>query len=182
MNPFPRWFCHRRISAPTRRVTITRGSRMSDTTVRSRGWSQRSRGGARGDAQGGGRRHEEELGEAGSGHGGVEPLRAAAAEEEEAMSTPRPAPARERGVAQGVTAQQNQHTIKETAKQPQEAGFVKGHKTKNQRKQEPQNSYDRLQEGSRTPSENYGGLNSRTALRNISTSSFTAQATRNTER
>jgi hypothetical protein len=37
MNPFPRWFCHRRISAPTRRVTITRGSRMSDTTVGSRG-------------------------------------------------------------------------------------------------------------------------------------------------
>jgi hypothetical protein len=63
----------------------------------SRRWSQRSLRGARGDTQGGRRRHEEELGEAGSGHGGVEPLRvAAAAGEEEATSTPRPAPTRER--------------------------------------------------------------------------------------
>jgi hypothetical protein len=63
----------------------------------SRRWSQRSLRGARGDAQGGRWRHEEELGEAGSGHGGVEPLRAvAAAGEEEATSTPRPAPTRER--------------------------------------------------------------------------------------
>jgi hypothetical protein len=56
------------------------------------GWSQRSREGARGDALGGGRRHEEELEEAGSGDGGVEPHWAAAAtEEEDATSTPRPA-------------------------------------------------------------------------------------------